>query len=100
PFDAVVLAAGAIDDLIAAGRLVPGSRVDLATSAIAAGVRAGAPRPDIGSEGAVKDAVLAARRVGYSTGPSGTHLEQLFDRWGLTEALRDRLVQAPPGVPV
>jgi molybdate transport system substrate-binding protein len=63
-------------------------------------VRAGAPRPDIASEDALRDAVLAARRIGYSTGPSGAQLLQLFERWGLAATLRERLVQAPPGVPV
>ncbi|HEY0956518.1 MAG TPA: substrate-binding domain-containing protein, partial [Roseateles sp.] len=35
-----------------------------------------------------------------STGPSGTALLRLFERWGLADALKDRLVQARPGVPV
>jgi molybdate transport system substrate-binding protein len=99
-FDAVVLAANAIDSLIEAGRIVAGSRVDLVQSGVAVAVRAGAPRPDISSEEAVKQAVLAARSVGYSTGPSGVQLVRLFERWGIAETLRARLVQAPPGVPV
>jgi molybdate transport system substrate-binding protein len=99
-FDAIVLASGAIDGLMAAGRALPDSRVDLAKSAMAVAVRAGAPRPDIGSEEAVRRAVLSARRVGHSTGPSGAHLRTLLDRWGLAGELQDRVVQAPPGVPV
>lgn len=99
-FDLVFLAAEAVDKLIAAGHLAPGSRVDLVRSPVAVAVRAGAPRPDIGSEPALKAAVLAARTIGYSTGPSGTHLMQLFERWGVAEALKARTVQAPPGVPV
>lgn len=95
PFDVVVLASDAIDQLMAEGRIVAGSRVDFACSPIAVAVRAGAPRPDIGTEAAVRRAVLAARSVGYSTGPSGVHLAQLFERWGFT-----RIVQAPPGRPV
>ena len=100
PFDVVVLAADAIDRLVDAGSIVPGSRVDLVRSGVAIAVRAGAPRPDIGSEEALKRAVLAARTVGYSTGPSGVQLAKLFERWGIAEAIRARLVQAPPGVPV
>lgn len=99
-FDAVVLAADAIEQLIDAGRIVPGSRVDLVRSGVAVAVRAGAPRPDIGSEDAVRSAVLAARTIGYSTGPSGVQLKKLFERWGIADALAARLVQAPPGVPV
>ena len=69
-------------------------------SPVAVAVRAGAPLPDIGSEEAVKQAVLAARSVSYSTGPSGVFLTKLFERWGITQAIASRLVQAPPGVPV
>jgi molybdate transport system substrate-binding protein len=100
PFDAVVLASDVIDQLIAEGRIVAGSRVDLARSGVAIAVRAGAPRPDVGSEDAVRSAVLAARTVGYSTGPSGTHLARLFERWRIADAVKSRTVQAPPGVPV
>jgi molybdate transport system substrate-binding protein len=100
PFDIVVLAAEAIDRLAAAGRVDPGSRVDLARSGVAIAVAAGAPRPAIGNEAAVRDAILAARSIGYSTGPSGAHLTRLFERWGITETIASRIVQAPPGVPV
>jgi molybdate transport system substrate-binding protein len=99
-FDLVVLAADAIDKLIAAGRVVGDSKADLVRSVVAIAVRAGAPRPDVGSEDALRRAVLAARTVGYSTGPSGVELLKLFDRWGIADAVRDRVVQAPPGVPV
>lgn len=99
-FDLVVLAADAIDKLQASGRVVAGSRTDLVHSGVAVAVRAGAPHPDIGSEAALREAVLAARTIGHSTGPSGTALLQLFARWGLADTLRARIVQAPPGVPV
>src|SRR5579885_594613 len=77
--DVVVLAASAIDKLIAAGKLVAGSRVDLVRSGVAIAVRAGAVKPDIGTEEAVKRAVLAAKSLSYSTGPSGVYLEKLFE---------------------
>lgn len=99
-FDGVVLAAAAIDGLIASGHVLAGSRVDLVNSGVSVAVRSGAARPDIGSESALRQAVLAARSVGYSTGPSGVQLVKLFERWGVAEQIRDRLVQAPPGVPV
>ena len=99
-FDLVVLASDAIDKLIASGHLPAGSRVDLVRSPVAVAVRAGAPVPDIGSAAALRAAVLAARSVSYSTGPSGTFLMQLFERWGIAEALKPHLVQAPPGVAV
>ena len=99
-FDAVVLAANAIDQLIAAGRIVAGSRVDLVNSGVAVAVRAGSARPDIATEDSLKRAVLAARSIGHSTGPSGVQLAKLFDRWGIAEQIKGRIVQAPPGVPV
>ncbi|WP_407945264.1 substrate-binding domain-containing protein [Paraburkholderia antibiotica] len=99
-FDIVVLAADAIERLVVAGRVDPASRVGLARSGIAVAVKAGDAHPDIGTEAALRDAVLNARSVGYSTGPSGTHLLKLFERWGIAERLASRLVKAPPGVPV
>jgi len=99
-FDVVVLARDSLDELVQAGHLLEGSVVDLARSGVAVAVPAGAPRPDIGSVAALRAAVLAARSVGYSTGPSGVALAKLFDQWGLTEALKGRTVVAVPGMPV
>lgn len=98
--DLVVLASNAIDKLLAEGKLSAGSRVDLAKSGIAVAVRAGAPRPDIATEEAVKRAVRAASNLSYSTGPSGAYLEKMFARWGLLDEIRGRIVVPPPGVPV
>jgi molybdate transport system substrate-binding protein len=98
-FDVVVLASDAIDRLIASG-LVVGERVDLVRSPVAIAVREGAPRPDVSSAQAVRSAVLAARSLSYSTGPSGVHLARLFERWGIAQEIKPRIVQAPPGVPV
>lgn len=100
PFDVVFLAAEAIDRLAQGRSVVPGTRVDLVRSGVAVAVKAGAPKPDLSTEDAVRQAVLAAPSLGYSTGPSGTALIELFDRWGIADALRGRIVQAPAGVPV
>lgn len=99
-FDVVVLAADAIDRLAEAGKIMTAQRADIARSGIAVAVRKGAPRPDIGSERALRQAVEAARSVSYSTGPSGAHLQRLFERWGIAGQIEQRLVEAPPGVPV
>lgn len=99
-FDVVVLAADALERLIAGGSVLAGSRVDLVRSPVAIAVRAGSPRPRVGSEGELRDAVLAASSVGYSTGPSGAALLALFERWGIAGQLGGRIVQAPAGVPV
>src|SRR5262249_48322724 len=98
--DIVVLASDAIDKLIAGDKLLADSRTDLMKCGIAIAVRMGAPVVDIGSEEAVKRAVLAARTIGYSTGPSGVYLEQLFQRWGIMPEIKNRIVVPPPGVPV
>lgn len=99
-FDVVVLATDAIDQLIAAGLLRADSKVDLVHSGIAVAVRAGSPPPPIADEDAVRQAVLGASTLGYSTGPSGVALVQLFDRWGISDQIRNRVVIAPPGVSV
>ncbi len=98
-FDLVILAADAIERLIDQGQLLPG-RVDLARSGVAAAVRQGAAVPDFSSVDSLRRAVLEAPRIGYSTGPSGVALLELFKRWGVHEALAPRLLQAPSGVPV
>jgi len=98
--DVVVLAANAIDKLIARGRVLAGSRVDLVRSGVWVAVRTGSPKPDISTDAAVKRAVLAARTLSYSTGPSGVYLEKLFERWGILEAIRARIVVPRPGIPV
>lgn len=96
--DAVVLSAEQIDQLIADGRVVAGSRVDLVKSGVAVAVRKGAARHDISSEAAVKKAVLGSKSIGYSTGPSGVYLERILAQWD--PDARVKRVQAPPGVPV
>ena len=98
--DVVVLASDAIDKLIAEGKLLAGSRVDIVKSGVAVAVRGGAQRPPIDSEEAVKQAVLATKTLSYSTGPSGVYLEKIFARWGILDRIRSRIVVPPPGVPV
>jgi molybdate transport system substrate-binding protein len=98
--DFVVLAADAIARLEAEGLIAPGSRTDVARSGIAVAVVAGAHAPDISSEGAVRDAVMKAKAIAFSTGPSGSHLARLFEKWGIAESVKPRLKQAPVGIPV
>ena len=98
--DLVILAASSLDELIQLGKVVPGSRVDLAKSGVGVAVRAGAPRPDISSGDALKQTLLAAKSIGYSTGASGTYLVSMFARMGIADELKPKIKQAPPGVPV
>ena len=96
-FDLVISPAEGIDGFIAQGRLAPGSRTDLMKTGVGVAVRAGAPRPDIGSTEALKRALLAAPTIGRSAGTSGEYIVALFSRLGLADRLVPRLKQAPPG---
>ena len=99
-FDIVVLADDIIRQLEADGFLKPGSRAGFAKSAMAVAIRAEARRPDLTSAASLKAAVLAAKSIGYSTGPSGTHVLNLLKTWGIDQTVAERLVKASPGVPV
>ena len=98
--DIVFIAAPNIDKLIAEGRLVAGSRADVAKSGIGVAVRASLPKPDISSGEAVKKAVLAAKSVAYSSGPSGFYLTDLFKKMGIADQIKDKVKQTPSGVQV
>jgi molybdate transport system substrate-binding protein len=99
-FDLVLLASDAIDKLIASGHVQTGSRSDWVRSPVAVAVQTGAVRPDLSNEAAVKAAVLASPTLSYSTGPSGVYLEKLFERWGIADTVKARIVVPPPGTPV
>jgi molybdate transport system substrate-binding protein len=97
--DAVICVRGLVDELERAGKLVAGSRTDVARSAVGVAVKAGAVRPDFGSEQALKSTLLAARTIGISTGPSGVYLNQLFRRMGVLEEIRPKFrIPAPGGM--
>ncbi|MEY2620281.1 MAG: hypothetical protein RIT26_101 [Pseudomonadota bacterium] len=88
-FDVVILSEGGLEALMQAGRLVPGSRVDLARSQIGAAVRKGTPKPDISTVEKLRQALLNARSVAYSASASGTYLStELFPKLGLAEAMK------------
>jgi molybdate transport system substrate-binding protein len=94
-YDVIVMIDEAIDAYIESGLVVPGSRVDIARSVIGAGIHAGLPKPDIGSVESFKAAVLAAKSIGYSTGPSGEYLLGVFKRLGIADAVKPKLMQVP-----
>jgi molybdate transport system substrate-binding protein len=99
-FDMVLLASDAVDKLIASGHVQTGSRCDWVRSPIAVATQSGAVRPDLSNEAAVKAAVLGSPTLSYSTGPSGLYLEKLFERWGISDEVKSRIVVPPPGTPV
>jgi molybdate transport system substrate-binding protein len=95
--DLIILGSNSIDELISLGKIVPGSRVDLMKSAIGVAVRAGTQRPDISSGEALKQTLLSAKSIAYSTGPSGVYLDSLFQRMGIANELKPKLKQPPSG---
>jgi molybdate transport system substrate-binding protein len=98
--DVVMLPAPQIDGLVKQGKLIPETRVDVATSGIGVAVRAGAPKIDIGSAEGVRKALLAAKTIAYSTGPSGVRIADLIQKWGLADQLKSKIVPPRPNVPI
>jgi molybdate transport system substrate-binding protein len=84
--DVVIVAERDLEQLIKAGRVRAGTRVDLARSAIGMAVRRGAPKPDISSVDALRRTLLEARSIAYSASVSGTYLStELFQRLGIAD---------------
>jgi molybdate transport system substrate-binding protein len=99
--DVAILTAEAIDGLIARGKVVAGSRVDLARSGIGIAVRKGAGKPDIASPDALKRALLAARSIAHSkAGMSGIYFPTVLARLGIAEETKGKIVMPDPGTPV
>jgi len=98
--DVIVLASNVMEQLENDGWIVAGTRSDIARSGVAIAVRSGLVHPAIASEEDVKQAVLGAEKISYSSGPSGDHLKRLFARWNIAELIADRTVEAKPGIPV
>jgi molybdate transport system substrate-binding protein len=95
--DIVVLASKVMASLGTEGHLVKSGTRDFARSEIGVAVRAGSALPSLASEQAVKQAMLDARKICYSTGPSGDHLKALCEKWAIPLT---RTLVAPPGAPV
>jgi molybdate transport system substrate-binding protein len=89
--DLVILSAASLEELRKAGLI--SERTDLARSGIGVAVKSGARKPDLSSGEAVKQAVLAAKGIAYSTGPSGIYLIKLFERMGIAESIKPKVKQ-------
>jgi molybdate transport system substrate-binding protein len=94
--DVVMLPAAQIDDLIKLGKLVAETRVNVATTGVGVAIRAGAPKIDASSSDGIRKALLAAKTIAYSAGPSGVHMERLIAKWGLTDQLKAKIVPPIP----
>jgi molybdate transport system substrate-binding protein len=99
-FDAVILASNSLEELTDTGKLMAGSRADIARSGVGVAVRAGSPKPDISSPDALKRTLQAAKTIGISTGPSGVYLAGLFERMGILAELKPKFRTPPPGAPI
>jgi molybdate transport system substrate-binding protein len=95
--DLVVTTPQAIDELVKDGKVAPGSRVNFVQSGVGVAVRAGAPRPDISTPSAFKNALLAAQTVGISKGPSGVYLMSIMARLGIADQVKAKSVMPELG---
>lgn len=90
-FDVVILSEGGLEALMKEGKLIPGSRVDLARSQIGAAVRKGTPKPDISTVAALKQTLLNAKSIAYSASASGTYISsEMFAKLGVAEQMKDK----------
>jgi molybdate transport system substrate-binding protein len=96
--DLVIVSEPTISDEIGKGRLLADSRINLAKSGIGIAVRSGTPRPDVSSIAALKNALLGAKSIGYTTGPSGVYMASLLERLGIADQVKARVKQTPSGV--
>ena len=96
--DLVLMAANGLEDLAKAGKIESASQTPFVKSGVGMAVRAGAPRPDVSSVETFKRTLLAAKSVGYSTGPSGSYLVGLFERLGIAADIKakTKLIQGEP----
>jgi molybdate transport system substrate-binding protein len=99
PIDVVIMVGYALQKLMEDGKVVAGSRVDLAKSGIGAAVRAGAPHPDIHSVEALKQTLLAAKSIAYSDSASGVYIStEMFKMMGIADqvAAKSHMIPAIP----
>ena len=96
--DLVIIGSERIDRLTRDGKLAPGSRTDFAKSGVGVAVRLGLPKPDLSTEQSVRQAVLDARSIAYSSGPSGVYIAEMLERMGISEQVRHKLVLPPSNV--
>jgi molybdate transport system substrate-binding protein len=97
-FDVAISLPRVIDELIKSGKIAAGSRADIARTGVGVSVRAGAPKPDIGTVEAFKRTLLAAKSVAHSKeGASGVYFRGLLDRLGIAAQVNPKLIGSPPG---
>jgi molybdate transport system substrate-binding protein len=89
-FDVALLPRPELDELGRAGKIASGSTADVTRSTVGFCVRAGAPKPDIATVAAFKRALIGARSISYSDGPSGAYIAALLLRLGIADAMKPK----------
>jgi molybdate transport system substrate-binding protein len=93
PFDIAILTSDAIANLAKENKLAAATRTDLSRCGVGFAVRTGAPRPDISTSEAMKQALLKAKTIAYAKdGASRPTVEKMFDRLGIAAELKSKLV--------
>lgn len=96
PADVLIMVGDALTTMITQGKAVGATRVDLVRSPIGMVVRAGAPKPDISTQEALKKTLLAAKSVTYSDSASGVYVgTELFAKLGIAEAMNGKAKMIP-----
>jgi molybdate transport system substrate-binding protein len=96
--DVVVLTKDKLDQLAGEGVVAPDSAIDLVRSFVGVAVKAGAPRPAIGTTAEFTAALLNARSIGYSrAGASGLFFAALLQRLGIADAVNAKATIIPEG---
>src|SRR5579884_988753 len=92
-YDVAIVTTSAMDQLVKEGHIAAGTRVDLARSGIGIGIRAGAPKPDITTAGALKQALLKAKGVSYAQdGASRAAIEKMFAAMGIADQMKQKII--------
>jgi molybdate transport system substrate-binding protein len=99
-YDVVIIASPEMDAFLKDGKIAAGTKVDLVKSGVGVAIKPGTPKPDLGSGDGLKKALLAAKSVGYSTGPSGAYMQKLFEKMGIADQIKAKTKITQPGVPV
>lgn len=100
-FDAALLLPASVDDLTRSGKIAVGSRSDIARTAAGVAVRAGAPKPPVGTSEDLKRTLLAAKTISYSQdSASGSYFLHLLDRLGIETEVKPKLLAVTGRSPV
>jgi molybdate transport system substrate-binding protein len=92
PFDLGVVPAEVMQDAVARARFAAGSTLDIARVGLGVAVRAGAPKPDIGTTEALKAALLNAASIAtLPASAAGAQVMKTFDRLAISEAIKGKL---------